>query len=77
MQRTHNRCSNDILLSKEVNPVVHVLPENGIAVTAIHSHMLFESPRLFFLHCWGLNEPGKLARGRKAALDVTNSEKKK
>lgn len=66
-----------VLLASEVNPVVKVLTENAIAVTAIHSHMLFESPRLFFLHFWGVDEPEKLARGLKAALDKTNSEKKK
>lgn len=65
-----------VLLANEVNPVVHALTENGIAVTAIHSHMLFESPRLFFLHFWRVDEPEKLARGLKAALDKTNSEKK-
>lgn len=62
-----------VLLGSEVNPVVKALTENGIAVTAIHSHMLFESPRLFFLHFWGFDEPDKLARGLKAALDKTNS----
>ncbi len=66
-----------VLLASEVNPVVHALTENGIAVTAIHSHMLFESPRLFFLHFWGVDEPEKLARGLRAALDKTNSEKRK
>jgi hypothetical protein len=66
-----------VLLASEVNPVVHALIENGIAVTAIHSHMLFESPRLFFLHFWGVEQPEKLARGLRAALDKTNSEKKK
>ena len=39
-----------VLLANEVNPVVKALTENGIAVTALHNHMLFESPRLFFLH---------------------------
>ena len=66
-----------VLLASEVNPVVRVLTESGITVTAIHNHMLFESPRLFFLHFWAVGEPGKLARGLKAALDKTNSEKKK
>ncbi len=66
-----------VLLGSEVNPVVHALTENGIAVTAIHSHMLFESPRLFFLHFWGVDQPEKLAHGLKAALDKTNSEKRK
>lgn len=64
-----------VLLADEVNPVVKTLTEHGIAVTAIHSHMLFESPRLFFLHFWGYDEPEKLARGLKAALDRTNSAK--
>jgi hypothetical protein len=66
-----------VLLASEVNPVVHALIQNGIAVTAIHNHMLFESPRLFFLHFWGVGQPEKLALGLKAALNKTNSEKKK
>ncbi len=64
-----------VLLAGEVNPVVKALTENGIAVTAIHNHMLFESPRLFFLHFWGFDAPEKLAAGLKAALDKTNSIK--
>ncbi len=64
-----------VLLANEVNPVVKALTENGIAVTAIHNHMLFESPRLFFLHFWGYEAHDKLAAGLKAALDKTNSMK--
>lgn len=64
-----------VLVADEVNPVVKALVEHGIAVTAIHSHMLYESPRLFFLHFWGYDEPEKLANGLKAALDRTNSVK--
>ena len=64
-----------VLLADEVNPVVKALTSHNIAVTAIHSHMLHESPRLFFLHFWGYDEPEKLAGGLKAALDKTNSKK--
>jgi len=64
-----------VLLGDEVNPVVQALTSHNIAVTAIHSHMLYESPRLFFLHFWGYDEPEKLAGGLKAALDKTNSKK--
>jgi len=64
-----------VLLGEEVNPVVQALTSHNIAVTAIHSHMLYESPRLFFLHFWGYDEPEKLASGLKAALDKTNSKK--
>ena len=64
-----------VLLPEEVNPVVKALTENGIAVTAIHNHMLFDNPRLFMLHFWAVDDPGKLAAGLKAALDKTNSKR--
>ena len=58
-----------VLLADEVNPVVKALTENGITVTAIHNHMLYDNPRLFMLHFWAVDAPGKLAVGIKAALD--------
>ena len=64
-----------VLIATEVNPVIHALRENGIAVTAIHSHMLTESPRLFFMHFWANDDALKLARGLRSALDKTNSAK--
>jgi len=64
-----------VLLASEVNPVIRTLHEHGIAVTAVHSHMLDEQPRLFFLHFWANDDAVKLARGLRAALDVTNSKK--
>jgi hypothetical protein len=60
-----------VLLGREVNPVIWALTENGIAVTAIHSHMLNEQPRLFFMHFWAIDDAAKLARGLRAALDRT------
>jgi Domain of Unknown Function (DUF1259) len=65
-----------VLLGKEVNPVIKALRENGIAVTALHSHMLEEQPRLFFMHFWANDDALKLAKGLRAALDQTNSVKK-
>lgn len=65
-----------VLVSKEVNPVIKALRENGIAVTALHSHMLNEQPRLFFMHFWANDDAVKLAKGLRAALDQTNSAKK-
>src|SRR5450432_750342 len=63
-----------VLLADEVNPVVKILTENGIVVTAIHNHMLFDDPRLFMMHFWAVGDPEKLAIGLKAALDKTNSK---
>ncbi len=62
-----------ILTANEVVPVQRALIENGIEVTAIHSHMLHEEPRLFFMHFWAVNDPEALGRGLRAALDRTNS----
>jgi len=64
-----------VLLNKEVNPVMKALRQNGIAVTAVHSHMLMEEPRLFFMHFWANDDAVKLAKGLRAALDQTNSAK--
>ena len=64
-----------VLLAAEVNPVIKALRQNGIAVTALHSHMLMEEPRLFFMHFWANDDAVKLAKGLRAALDHTNSAK--
>jgi hypothetical protein len=64
-----------VLLGSEVNPVIKALRTNGIAVTALHSHMLMEEPRLFFMHFWANDDAVKLARGLRSALDKTNSSK--
>ncbi len=57
-----------VLIAREVNPVVRELQAHGIEVTALHSHMLREEPRLFFLHFFGFARPEEIAGGLKAAL---------
>jgi hypothetical protein len=64
-----------VLLGSEVNLVLLALRGNGIDVTALHSHMLTEEPRLFFMHFWANDNALKLAKGLRAALDKTNSAK--
>jgi hypothetical protein len=64
-----------VLLGSEVNSVIAALRENRIQVTALHSHMLTEEPRLFFMHFWANDDAVKLAHGLRAALDKTNSKK--
>jgi hypothetical protein len=58
-----------VMLASEVNPVIKALRANGIEVTALHSHMLDEQPRLFFMHFWANDDAIKLAKGLRAALD--------
>ena len=64
-----------VLLGREVNPLLWTLSENGIRVTAIHSHMINEQPRLFFMHFWAKGDALQLARGLRAALDRTGSKR--
>ena len=64
-----------VLTGDEVNPVIKALRSHGIAVTALHSHMLDEQPRLFFMHFWANDDAIKLANGLRAALDKTASTK--
>jgi len=60
-----------VITGDEVNPLIKALRANGIEVTAIHSHMLTEQPRVFFVHFWANDDALKLAKGLRAALDKT------
>jgi hypothetical protein len=64
-----------VLLGREINPVLWALSQNGIQVTAIHSHMVDETPHLFFMHFWANDDAVKLARGLRTALDLTGAKK--
>jgi hypothetical protein len=57
-----------VLTADEVNPVISALEGHGIEVTALHSHMLTEQPRLFFMHFWAVGSTESVAAGIKAAL---------
>ena len=57
-----------VLTAAEVNLVLSELRSHNISVTALHSHMLTEQPRLFFMHFWAVGDPQSVAAGMKAAL---------
>jgi len=65
-----------VLTASEVNPTIKALRDNAIEVTALHSHMLTDSPHLFFMHFWANDDALKLARGLRAALDKVNIVRK-
>jgi Domain of Unknown Function (DUF1259) len=65
-----------VLIAQEVNPVARTLRQLGIDVTAIHNHGLQDTPRLFYMHFWAVDDPAKLAQGLKTALDQTNSQQR-
>jgi Domain of Unknown Function (DUF1259) len=60
-----------LVTGNEVNPLIRALRAGDIEVTAIHSHMLDEQPRMFFIHFWANDDALKLARNVRAALDKT------
>ena len=64
-----------VMTADEVNPVIRALTSHAIAVTAVHSHMLDETPRLFFMHYWAVDNAAELAAGLRAALDRMNVKK--
>ena len=56
------------MLESELQPVLKALRGAGINIVAIHQHMTMESPRVMFLHYWGIGPTRALAMGLKAAL---------
>lgn len=61
-----------VLTAIEVNPVLRILRQNGIEVTALHNHMLDDQPHLFFMHFWANGDAQKLATGLGEALGKIN-----
>ncbi|MGE5246215.1 MAG: DUF1259 domain-containing protein [Betaproteobacteria bacterium] len=62
-----------VLAADEVNLVIKALEAHGIEVEALHSHMLQETPRTFFMHFWGVGTPDAIGAGLKAALAVVKT----
>jgi hypothetical protein len=58
-----------VMRATEVNAVIRALQQAGIEPTALHSHMIDEEPRLFFMHFWANDDAVTLARGLRGALD--------
>src|SRR6476659_8477067 len=59
-----------VLLEDEVNPVMSALIDTGLAVTAVHNHFFFESPRIFYMHVHGHGKPADLAKMASPAVDL-------
>jgi len=63
-----------VLTADEVNQVISALEEHDIQVTALHSHMLTEEPRLFFMHFWATGNAEAVAQGIKAGLTKVHTK---
>ena len=64
-----------VLLGSEVNPILKTLRQHGIEVTALHSHMIDDSPHLLFMHIWANDDAQRLTQGLRAALDLANLQR--
>ena len=62
------------MLESELQPVLKAMRAGGIDVVAIHNHMTGESPRILFLHYWGVGPTEALAKTLRAALDKTQHD---
>lgn len=50
-----------VVLEDQVNPVMDVALQNGLAVTALHNHFFWDSPKVMFMHIGGHGGEEKLA----------------
>ncbi len=62
-----------VLMEEEVAPVMKALQEGGVEVTALHNHLLGESPRILYMHMGGHGDPVKMARTIKQAVALTKT----
>ena len=62
-----------VLLESEVGPVLAKLQDGGIEQTALHNHLLHESPHVMYMHIGGHGTPAKLAAAVHAGLALTGT----
>ena len=65
-----------VLIPSEVNTVQKMLTRGNILVTALHNHMLFEQPRVFFMHFFSVGDAEKISMVIKDVLNSTNHERR-
>ena len=59
-----------VVTQDEVSPVMSALLDNGLDVTALHNHFLWDEPRVMYMHVHGHGRPADLARELKPAIDL-------
>lgn len=70
-------CGGELFLRPtEIDAVAHALDEHGLHVTAIHNHMVHETPQMYWMHWYGTGDAATLARGVAAALAHTSGASK-
>ena len=62
-----------VLTDTEINPVISALQQHNFEITALHNHLINESPSVMYLHFWGTGDAATLAAGLKDALSKTKT----
>ena len=62
-----------VLTEEEVAPVMKSLQDGGVEVTALHNHLIGESPKIMYIHMGGHGDPVKIARTIKEAVALTKT----
>lgn len=62
-----------VLTEDEVAPVMKALHDGGVEVTAIHNHLVGETPKIMYIHMGGHGDPVKLAQAVKRAVGLTKT----
>ena len=55
-----------------VEPLLQALAAHHIEATALHSHMIGETPPVYFMHFWADGSRADVVRGLRAALDAVH-----
>jgi hypothetical protein len=58
-----------VLFEDEVNPAMSIALENGLSVTALHNHFLFDHPKVYFMHIEGQGTVEQLAGAVRKVYD--------
>jgi hypothetical protein len=66
-----------VLFEDEMNPVMSVLFENGVDVTALHNHFFFDAPKVYFMHIGGEGAIAALGKGVRLAMDKVSEIRKR
>ena len=60
-----------VLLEPEVTSVMASLQQNGVDQTALHNHLLGESPRVMYMHIHAIGNAERIARAVRTALELS------
>jgi hypothetical protein len=70
----HSEVMGDLVLTQsEVNPVLSVLLEGGLTITALHNHLLRSTPSTIYMHVHGMGDAVKLATALRQALAASRT----